>query len=272
MLEEGEASPHAAPSDASREPLIEEAAPSPAPENTEGEASDPTAKSEQRDVPVAPAALERTRSSSDFPPPISANPDVPDPASLSHTPRSPASPEPARSSPSAEGHDANSLPANAALHPLFRKLAAGTRTPLTDGHGELSRSSSWPVYIERKYISFGRDTRAGCAVGGAGVVCACGWRCEWTAEVSDERPGGWVLDGGVDASVLACYAGRRPGQDLRTLAREEGGIWDGGRCLGREDSADSEDSACSERRAHLGQGDEKSFGDGLAPICAHTTP
>lgn len=142
MLEEGEADPPAAPSDASREPLIEEAAPSPAPEDTEGEDGDPTTKSEQRDVPAAPAALERTRSSSDFPPPISANPDVPDPASLSHTPRSPASPEPARSSPSAEEHDANSLPANAALHPLFRKLAAETRTrspsglftPLTDGH------------------------------------------------------------------------------------------------------------------------------------------
>ncbi|KAI0665657.1 hypothetical protein C8Q78DRAFT_1199021 [Trametes maxima] len=92
----------------------------------------------------APAPLGRTLSSTDFPPPISANPNVPDPASLAHTPASPASPDaqPAseRSSPAAETRDATSLPANAALHPLFRKLGtithspSGLFTPLTAGN------------------------------------------------------------------------------------------------------------------------------------------
>ncbi|KAI0827888.1 hypothetical protein BC628DRAFT_1366012 [Trametes gibbosa] len=98
-------------------------------------------------APITTAApLERTHSSlssvTDFPPPISANPDVPDPASLSHTPPSPASPVQTHSeptSPTRETHDANAFPANAALHPLFRKLAtqaahspSGLFTPLTD--------------------------------------------------------------------------------------------------------------------------------------------
>ncbi|KAI0365580.1 hypothetical protein BV20DRAFT_972968 [Pilatotrama ljubarskyi] len=80
-------------------------------------------------VSTGPAALERTHSSTDFPPPVSANPNVPDPASLSHTPLSPASPEAASPSPTAEAHDATTLPANAALHPLFRKLTSASHSP-----------------------------------------------------------------------------------------------------------------------------------------------
>ncbi|KAI0645280.1 hypothetical protein C8Q79DRAFT_762004 [Trametes meyenii] len=92
----------------------------------------------------APVPLGRTLSSHDFPPPVSANPNVPDPASLTHTPVSPASPDgqPAseQSSPAAETRDATSLPMNAALHPLFRKLGSithspsGLFTPLTAGN------------------------------------------------------------------------------------------------------------------------------------------
>ncbi|KAH9856019.1 hypothetical protein C2E23DRAFT_901308 [Lenzites betulinus] len=110
---------------------------------------DPHAPMSPHDAPApiaVPAPLERTRSSlsstTDFPPPISANPDVPDPASLSHTPLSPASPAQVQSeptSPTRASHDANSFPANAALHPLFRKLASETAhspsglfTPLPD--------------------------------------------------------------------------------------------------------------------------------------------
>ena len=88
-------------------------------------ASEPPIKAE------APVTFERTlSSSSNFPPPVSANPNVPDPASLSHTPLSPASPELRfSSSPAPEGHDATALPTNAALHPLFRKLASVSHSP-----------------------------------------------------------------------------------------------------------------------------------------------
>ncbi|KAI0359672.1 hypothetical protein OH77DRAFT_1048402 [Trametes cingulata] len=78
---------------------------------------------------TGPAALERTHSSTDFPPPVSANPNVPDPASIPHTPLSPASPEATSPSPSVEAHDAATLPANAASHPLFRKLASASHSP-----------------------------------------------------------------------------------------------------------------------------------------------
>ncbi|KAI0332954.1 hypothetical protein GY45DRAFT_1320196 [Cubamyces sp. BRFM 1775] len=93
-------------------------------EPTESAAEAPT-------KPEAPATLERTlSSSSNFPPPVSANPNVPDPASLSHTPLSPASPEMrSSSSPTPEGHDATALPANVALHPMFRKLASASHSP-----------------------------------------------------------------------------------------------------------------------------------------------
>ncbi|KAI9064528.1 hypothetical protein FKP32DRAFT_1685428 [Trametes sanguinea] len=88
--------------------------------------------------PAAPTALERTLSASNIPPPVSANPNVPDPASI---PPSPASPDvPSKSSsPDAEARDATALPANATQHPLFRKLAStahtpsGLFTPLTTG-------------------------------------------------------------------------------------------------------------------------------------------
>lgn len=108
-------------------------APQPASESTDS-ALEASAKTE------APVTLERTLSSSfNFPPPVSANPNVPDPASLSHTPLSPANPDTrSSSSPAPEGHDATALPTNVALHPVFRKLTSvsshspsGLFTPLT---------------------------------------------------------------------------------------------------------------------------------------------
>ncbi|KAI8973995.1 hypothetical protein BD414DRAFT_498806 [Trametes punicea] len=77
-----------------------------------------------------PRALERKLSASNIPPPVAANPNVPDPASLPHTPSSPASPEAQSksSSPDHEEYDAMALPANRALY-TFRTLASESHSP-----------------------------------------------------------------------------------------------------------------------------------------------
>ncbi|KAL7277844.1 hypothetical protein ACG7TL_008790 [Trametes sanguinea] len=77
---------------------------------------------------AVPTALERTLSASNIPPPVSANPNVPDPASIPQSPASPDVPS-GSSSPEAEARDATSLPINALQHPLFRKLASTAHTP-----------------------------------------------------------------------------------------------------------------------------------------------
>ncbi|KAI0629041.1 hypothetical protein C8Q77DRAFT_1144676 [Trametes polyzona] len=126
----------------SEDPAQTEAHTSPSPQPPVSETTQPR--------PPAPTVLERTLSGNPFPPPISANPNVPDPASLTHTPRSPSPASPTlpeakagseRERESTSPHDATALPTNAALHPLFRKLAAEDRTrspsglftPLTEG-------------------------------------------------------------------------------------------------------------------------------------------
>ncbi|CDO77046.1 hypothetical protein BN946_scf184403.g21 [Trametes cinnabarina] len=73
-----------------------------------------------------PTSLERTLSASNIPPPVSANPNVPDPASI---PQSPASLDAQSPDTTSETRDATSLPINASQHPLFRKLASSAHTP-----------------------------------------------------------------------------------------------------------------------------------------------
>ena len=87
--------------------------------------------------PVTPTLVLNTSDTSltEYPAPVSADPTVPDPTSIAHTP---ASPVDSIASSSGDKEPPSPVPIHAALFPAFRKLerahsASGLFTPMTEG-------------------------------------------------------------------------------------------------------------------------------------------